>query len=750
MEFPRQNIPESQKDKDWYENCVLSLVKGARDNDRFRSERIKDYENYDFYNGKFNIQQFEYVTSINGITNPARLVNYPLIQPKMDLLAGELVSSDLTFTSSVLNRNAVRQKTEDMINRTVEAILSPIRRKIEAQLKTKLTSEEEVQLETPSVKEIKSTPYRTNTEKQIHAGVKWLIRKWDAKHVFKHGFYDLGITAKEFYRNVIENNVPRPVKIDPRSMIYDHDTDSEFLHQAAYAGHENYYTISEILDKYRDKIYEKYSKKEADEIIMEIEKLANFTSSGEENGQFEGWNSDYYLTSQNGTLKVSEVHMQWKGIKKFKFVEVPNKYSPKNPYYKVVKDDYKPRKNEKLIVKPVAWVYEGIMIGGRYLIDWGEKEDQVRYEDNYFDTKLDYFGCTRNNFNGRTLSIVDALKNIQILYNIVHYHIELQIQRSGGKSMVYDLSQKPKNIKLDDIFYHAKNSGLILINSAQEGLPSGFNQFQQVDFTLSQSVQQLINFKMVLEDTADKLTGITAARSGITKSGDLVGVNERNVMQSSLLTAPYFEIHYKVVGDVLQDLADKLRLCVRKSKDDYYVDIFGDDGIKIMKIDRKVSYEQVGIFIENSAKEVQRRGKMEMLLERFFQSGELDPITAIKSLNAESSSEIEQIITSGVAEVRAATERMEEQKIQVQQQANEIQKQTNELELTKTRENNQTKMAIAQMEDKRERDLAGLEREKQEDLQEQKRQAKLDEQMLKDQNIAEEADRQRMSLESEK
>lgn len=737
MEFPKQNIPESQKDKEWYKKCLLALYTGARDNERFRNERVKDYENFDFYNGRFNIQQFEHVTSINGITNPARLVNFPLIQPKMDLLAGELISNDLVFSTEVTNRTAIRKKTEEKITIATEVLLRPIRKELEQILGTELSEEETDEVIPEDIKELKSTPYRTNIERQIHAGLKYIIRRYDLKHVFKHGFYDLGITGKQFYRVEIQNNVPVPVKIDCRSMIYDIDSDKEFLHKSSFAGHENYYTIHEILDKYSDDIYRLYDKEEAKEIIDELENLAQLNSDNERRGTFEGWNSDFFLESQNGTLKVSEVHMQWKGLKKFKFVVVPNKYDKDSPYYKVVKDDYRPKKGEKLITKSVTWVYEATLIGGRYLVMWREKPDQVRYEDNYFDTSLDYFGCIRNNFNGRTLSIVDALKNLQMLYNIVHYHIELAIGRSGGKAVVYDTAQKPENLSLDDVFYHAKNSGLVIINSAQEGMPASFNQFQSIDFTLSQSVAQLVNLKVVIEDTADKLTGISAARSGITKSGDLVGVTERNVMQSSLLTAPYFEIHYKVVGDVLQDCADKLRLCVRKSKDDFYVDVFGDNGIEIMKIDRDLSYDQVGINITNSAKEIQRRQKMEQVMGQFMQQGELDPMTVMRSLNAESSAEIEQIITNGVQEAKRISEKQKEMEMQIQQQTNEVQKQTNELDLTKTQLKAETDIQIAQMNNDTKLRIAGLQREQAEDLQEQKRQGELDKEMLRSSNAEE-------------
>ena len=209
------------------------------------------------------------------------------------------------------------------------------------------------------------------------------------------------------------------------------------------------------------------------------------------------------------------------------------------------------------------------------------------------------------------------------MYNIVMYHIDLTMARAGGKSIIYDVSQKPKNTPLSDVFYHAKNSGLILINSKQEGgQMNTFNQFQQVDFTLSNSVQQLINLKMMLEETADKLTGISAARSGITKSGDLVGVTERNVMQSTTITAPLFEAHYQIVGDVLQALANLMRIAW--ANEGRMANVFGDMGMESFKIDKAISREEYGIFIENNAREAQDKRTMLALIDRYSSTGPID------------------------------------------------------------------------------------------------------------------------------
>ena len=115
---------------------------------------------------------------------------------------------------------------------------------------------------------------------------------------------------------------------------------------------------------------------------------------------------------------------------------------------------------------------------------------------------MSYVGCIKGHTTGSSVSLVDLLDNIQMLYNIVVYQIELAMARSGGKAVVYDVSQLPTNVGMDmqQVLYHLKTDGIIPINSKDEGNQmQTFNQFQQVDFTLSQSVQQLINLKMMFK-----------------------------------------------------------------------------------------------------------------------------------------------------------------------------------------------------------------------------------------------------------
>tara|TARA_R100000951_G_scaffold107160_1_gene102294 strand:+ start:6489 stop:8726 length:2238 start_codon:yes stop_codon:yes gene_type:complete len=715
MEFPRQNIPESKKDEQWHKDCIDYFLK-QQQVETFVSNKTKDYENYLIASGEFNKEQFRYITDMYGMTAPARLVNYPLIQNKLDLLAGELITQPLQYTVNVINRNAIRRKTEELISIAVETILKPERRKIEEVTQTKIPDEDLGEEIPEDVEQFMKMNYRTGIEKQVSVGLKYLIDRWDLKSTFKRGFYDLQITNKEFYRVYVKNRTPYCERIDPRQMIYDQDGDKESLQDSLYAGVDNWYTVNEIIDRFE------LSSEEVDK----LEELAQ-----QKNQYYSDNNSsNSYITADgNNSLRVRVVDMQWKSIKMINYKVSPNKYDPDSDYHKMVADDYKPKKGEKIVKKAITEVRQAIKVGHEMLIKYGAKPNQIRYEENYANTKLDFYGIIRNNFSGSTLSIVDALKNIQILYNIVMFHIDGAMARSGGKAIVYDVSQKPKNVPLSDIMYHAKNSGLIMINSKQEGgQMSTFNQWKDIDFTLSQSVSQMINLKTMLEETADKLTGITASRAGVNKTSDAVGVNERSVMQSTLITAPLFDIHFKLVSEVLQGMSNLMRYCW--GEDGYMVNVFGDMGYEVFNIDKAVALDEYGIFVKNNAKELERKQAMMGLINNFSSTGALDPIATIKAVNGETASELESILTSGLESVQAEQTAMEERKIAAQEQANQINSEKMQIPIQVAQIKAEADLEVAKLNSETKLSIANEELDHNEDAMDVQNKQELDKMML--------------------
>ncbi len=703
MNFPLQNIPESKKNEEWHLECLNAIVFYAGDYQFFRDDRLHDHENFLITEGRFDPKQYEYLTDMYGITSPARLVNYPLIMPKLDLLVGELVSQPLQYTVNVINRDALNRKNEAKISAGAEVLMRPVRRKMEKILGTRLEDQEVAESIPDDIEKFMNTKFRDHIEEQVDIGLEYCINKWRLKDVFARGFLDLCITRKSFYRVYIKNGDPYVERLDPRCMIYDIDAETESLSNANYVAVCKYYTINEILDRY------KLSKKQADK----LEELRNMEQGFfmEANRVFEN-----YIDYENRTtLKVAVIDAQWKSIRMMKFREKENPYDKENPYLEMLPDDYKPKKGEKIVEKAVTDIRQATRIGEDTLIEWGRKPNQIRYEDNYANTQLDFFGIVKNGVSGPALSVVDTCKNIQIFYNIVMYHIELALARSGGKAVVYDVSQKPNGMSYEDVMYHLKNSGILPINSKQEGNQiNSFNQFQQIDLTLSQSVANLINLKAMLEDTMDRLTGISAARAGITKSGDLVGVNERNVMQSSLITARLYDIHYRCVGDVLQGVANMMKMAWGNGGK--MVNVYGDTGMQFFKIDDAIALDEYGIFIENSGKEVNDKNIMMQILNQAAANGTVDLLPVIQAVRADSATEVEYILKKGLEGVQAIQNQLKEREVAAMEQANKIAQEKNQIDiqkvqipaqatLQKTQMDNQTKVEVQKMKNENDRDL---------------------------------------------
>src|SRR5690606_12315665 len=120
------------------------------------------------------------------------------------------------------------------------------------------------------------------------------------------------------------------------------------------------------------------------------------------------------------------------------------------------------------------------------------------------------------------VSIIDSVKSHQYLYNIIMYRMELEIAKAKGKKMIMDLAMIPKSmgIDLEKWMYYFDNIGLAFINSLEEGtgrqagqLPN-FNQFTDIDMTLSQSVGQYIGILQKIEDMVGELSGVSRQRQG--------------------------------------------------------------------------------------------------------------------------------------------------------------------------------------------------------------------------------------------
>jgi hypothetical protein len=699
--FPAQFVLESEKTEEWANQWVNAVVAYMSYTESpYKNSRLNDIQNYNIYNGNLDLEDFKYITEQYGMSYPARMVNYPIISPKIDLLVGEDLRRPLDVKVSTTNKEAVLRKEDVKVNLIMKQLTEEIHQQFA----------ETTGIEIPPVTEMEIPEdidlymrynYREMVEETAQDGLEYLIQKHNYRDLFKEGFRDLLVTGKEFFKIYDHNGDPYVRRVDPRNIVYEINAQSDYLDDSSWVGEERYLSYSEILDEFRDELT-----REDLEELSAMYQIGGYDDLQRYNDPF-----DWIDYQEGQEVKIRVVSVEWKSIKALRFKMSENKFNPERPFMKQVADDYRPRKNEKLVTRYVDDIWEATKIGGKILVRARRRPNQVRSVDDAGTTPLSYVGCVRNNSTGRCISMVDLLKNIQMLYNIVMYQIELAMARSGGKAVVYDVSQLPTNLGMDmqTVLYHLKTDGIIPINSKEEGNQlASFNQFQQIDFTLSNSVQQLINLKMMLEQTAGQISGVSPQREGAVGQYEYVGNVQRSVIQSATITESLFYSHQMVKKRVFERVCNLMKICWANGKKASY--ILGDGAFKFLSIMPDISMQDYGIFIGDSGKDDAMRQQLQGIAQAALQGGQATLLDIIKVLKADTFTEAEHILERAMEEIKKQQQNQAEQQqamLQAQAQADQaaferqvqLEEIKNKAKVEVAKIQSETDLAIADMKD---------------------------------------------------
>ena len=697
--FPAQYVTESEKTDEWCNSWINAIIGYMSYSDSpHKSSRINDIQNYNIYNGEIELDDFKYITEQYGMSYPARLVNYPIISPKIDLLVGEDLRRPIDVKVSTTNKEAVLRKEDVKVSLIMKDLTEEIHKDFFAKTGIEVPSVTDMELP-EDIDVYMKYNYREMVEETAQDGLEYLIQKYNYVDLFKEGFRDLLVTGKEFFKIYDHNGDPFVRRVDPRSVIYETSSTSDYLDDSAWVGEERYLSYSEILDEYRDELTQEH--------MQELSAMYQIGSSDD----LANYNSGFdWIDYQEGQeVKIRVVSVEWKSIKTLKFKVSENKYNPDRPFMKQVSDDYKAKKKDNIKTKYVDDIWEATKIGGKIMVQARRRPNQIRSVDDAGTTQLSYVGCIRGNTTGRSVSMVDLLKNIQMLYNVVMYQIELALARSGGKAVVYDVSQLPTNLGMDmqSVLYHLKTDGIIPINSKDEGgQVNSFNQFSQVDFTLSQSVQQLINLKMMLEQTAGQISGVSPQREGAVGQYEYVGNVQRSVIQSATITESLFYSHAMVKKRIFERVANLMKVCWAGGKKASY--ILGDGAFKFLSVMPDVALQDYGIFIGDSGKDDALRQSLQQIAQSAVQGGQVTLLDVIKVFKADTFTEAEHILERAMDEMKAnEAQQQEQQQAMVQAQAEQAQaafEQQVQLEQVK----NEAKIQVAQIQSETDLKIADM------------------------------------------
>ena len=719
--FPRQKLPLSKKGKKWQEDCVNYIIGEGNvtsgGNSTSYYGELQTY--YNLYNSIFDEKDFKSITNPFKVEDgfPATPHDFNIIRPKVDLLIGEETKRPLNFRVIRTSQEAtseMQEKEKQMILQYIEAAITARMSPEEAQqFQEQLQSGEIMPPE--QIAKYMDKEYKDIVENTAYHSLTYLREKLDLDNEFIKGWKDGLISGREIYYVGVLNAEPYAERVNPICFSYDKSPDLEFIEDGSWCCRKMRMPITEVYDRYYDKLEEK-----------DLDKLEEMIGStpgrnlGDRSPVDMGIQLRIYdnpIFEGSGKSLVNVWHCCWTSFKKIFYVTTTDEAG--QPQINIVDETYQPVGNE-ISIEPdwIIEVWEGYRAGSDLYFGIQPIEYQHVSIDNPNSQKLPYCGAIYSNTNSKPRSLVSILKPLQYMYIVLWYRLELAIARDKGKVVNMDITQIPKSMNISPAkwMHYLSSVGVNFINPYEEGWnipgreggkPAQFNQITALDLTMSNVIAEYIQLMDKIEELAGTISGITAQREGAVSSSEMVGNVERSVVQSSHITEPLFWVHNQCKRRVLNMLLNTAKGAWEETGKKKLQYIFDNGERAFLDITPKFYYEDMDVFVSDTSKDLENIQKLQQLIQPAMQNG-ASLLEAAEVLTNDNFNIIKQKLKDMQTRQEQMQQQQQEAEAQQQQQLQQMQNEAKQQELMlqeaqmdlqryQIDQDNQTKIAVAQI-----------------------------------------------------
>lgn len=719
--FPRQKLPLSKKGKKWQEDCVNYIIGEGNvtsgGNSTSYYGELQTY--YNLYNSIFDEKDFKSITNPFKVEDgfPATPHDFNIIRPKVDLLIGEETKRPLNFRVIRTSQEA----TSEMQEKEKQMILQYIQAAITARMSPEEAQQFQEQLQSGEVMppeqiaKYMDKDYKDIVENTAYHTLTYLREKLDLDNEFIKGWKDGLISGREIYYVGVLNAEPYVERVNPVYFSYDKSPDLEFVEDGSWCCRKMRMPITEVYDRYYDKLEEK-----------DLDKLEEMIGStpgrnlGDRSPVDMGIQLRIYdnpIFEGAGKSLVNVWHCCWKSFKKIFYVTTTDDAG--QPQINIVDETYHPVGNE-VSVEPdwIVEVWEGYRAGSDLYFGIQPIEYQHVSIDNPNSQKLPYCGAIYSNTNSKPRSLVSILKPLQYMYIVLWYRLELAIARDKGKVVNMDITQIPKSMNISPAkwMHYLSSVGVNFINPYEEGWnipgreggkPAQFNQITALDLTMSNVIAEYIQLMDKIEELAGTISGITQQREGAVSSSEMVGNVERSVVQSSHITEPLFWVHNQCKRRVLNMLLNTAKGAWEETGKQKLQYIFDNGERAFLDITPKFYYEDMDVFVSDTSKDLENIQKLQQLIQPAMQNG-ASLLEAAEILTNDNFNIIKQKLKDMQTRQEQMQQQQQEAEAQQQQQLQQMQNEAKQQELMlqeaqmdlqryQIDQDNQTKIAVAQI-----------------------------------------------------
>lgn len=734
--FPPQKKTEKEKDEKWFKECIDTGIglaqwgQGSIRSANVRTTRKNKIINYNLRNDIIDPTEIERVTNPFGLQIgdfPNNYKNYPLINPALNLLTGEERRRIFFPIVSVINSDAVSNKvrriTEIFQETAIKKLVSPD------------FNEEQTKKEIQEFDKFRKYNFKDIHERMGSQVLKYLYHTQDLSEEFSRGFEDLLIAAEEIYVIQIIGGEPILRKGNPLNFYTLRSGNSWKFEDSDIIVEDQFIPIGKVIDWYHEYLTEENIKNLEDghngisnTSSSMFSNQLNYPVGGTVNDIIpnveivDNWNSitGYYSGAFDPEGNVRVTRVLWRGMRKIKIIQ---RFDENGEIVKdIMPEQYKPNKELGEQVKE-EWInewYEGTRISTDIYVKMEPCEIQMRHKDNPSICNPGIIGTVFNVNSNVGRSLYDEGRDLQYLYNLFMYRLELAFTKYKGRIGKLPLHLVPDGWTVDKWLYYAEYLGWAVVDAFNEsqkpsfrGKPAGIMQEGSsiIDLEMGNYIQNHISMLDFIERRLADLIGVTPQRKGAIDNRETVGGVERSVQQSSLVTEKWYSIHDNTRKRALRALIEAAKIAWRDKS--FVKEFVLDDGTKeILEFDYSTFVESTyGVDVTNSSNDIQALQAMKSLADRFLQNGGSFAIIA-DIYRTNSITDVQRKIETYEEQLRQSQEQSKEQELAVQQQ---YQQQLHEMEMYKLQlesqekeldrelkqyeidSNNETKIAVAEI-----------------------------------------------------
>ena len=721
--FPQQKLPLKKKDEKWQHDCVNYIIgEGNIVSDGPTHSKFGELQTYyNLYNSIFDERDFKKITNPFKVEDgfPATPQDFNIIRPKVDLLIGEETKRPMNFrvvrTSQEAASDLMEAQKQLLIQYLQAAITSKMGPEEQQQFQEQLQNGDIMPPE--AIAKYMDKDYKDVVENAAYHTIVYLREKLNLDNEFIKGWKDALIAGREIYYVGVLGAEPYAERVNPVDFSFDKSPDLEFIEDGSWCCRKMRLPITEVYDRYYDKLTEKDLNK-LEEMINKVS--GNSAGDKDERDLFKGIQLHFYdnpINDDSSSRCVNVWHCCWKSFKKMYYVTTFDQTG--QPQIDILDESYIPTGDEISVEQDwIIEVWEGYRCGNDLYFGIQPVEYQHVSIDNPNSQKLPYCGAVYSNTNSKPRSLVSILKPLQYMYIVLWYRLELAIARDKGKVVNMDITQIPKsmNITPERWMHYLGSVGVNFINPYEEGWnipgreggkPAQFNQITALDLTMSNVIAEYIQLMDKIETLAGTISGITEQRTGAISTSELVGNVERSVVQSSHITEPLFWVHNQCKRRVLNMLINVAKGAWEETGKKKLSYIFDNGERAFIDINEKFYYEDVDIFVSDTSKDVENIQKLQQLIQPAMQNG-ASLLEAAEILTNDNFNILKQKLKDMQTRQEQLAQQQQQAQAEQEQKLQEMQNQTKQQELMlqeaqmdlqryQIDQDNATKIAVAEI-----------------------------------------------------